>query len=51
MTLRAELLSEDGSVHVTAQEAGAPTDAVLPIAVARDLLLGAPDEIRRLFAG
>ena len=51
MTLRAELLSEDGSVHVTAQEAGAPTDSVLPIAVARDLLLGAPDEIRRLFAG
>ena len=51
MTLRAELLSEDGSVHVTAQEAGAPTDPVLPIAVARDLLKGAPPEIRRLFGG
>ncbi|AQR74699.1 hydroxymethylbilane synthase [Sphingomonas sp. LM7] len=51
MTLRAELLSEDGSVHVYAQEAGAPTDQVLPIAVARDLLIGAPEEIRRLFGG
>jgi hydroxymethylbilane synthase len=51
MTLSAELLSEDGSVHVSAQEAGAPTDPVLPIAVARDLLVGAPDEIRRLFGG
>lgn len=51
MTLRAELLSEDGGVHVYAQEAGAPTDPVLPIAVARDLLVGAPPEIRRLFGG
>jgi hydroxymethylbilane synthase len=51
MTLRAELLSEDGSVHVTAQEAGAPTDRALPIAVARDLLVGAPEAIRRLFGG
>jgi hydroxymethylbilane synthase len=51
MTLRAELLSEDGSVHVHAQEAGAPTDPVLPIAVARDLLVGAPEAIRRLFGG
>ncbi len=51
MTLRAELLSEDGSVHVYAQEAGAPTDPVLPIAVARDLLVGAPEAIRRLFGG
>jgi hydroxymethylbilane synthase len=51
MTLRAELLTEDGSVHVTAQEAGAPTDPVLSIAVARDLLIGAPEAIRRLFGG
>ncbi|ATY33178.1 hydroxymethylbilane synthase [Sphingomonas psychrotolerans] len=51
MTLRAELLSEDGSFHVHAQEAGAPTDPVLPIAVARDLLVGAPEAIRRLFGG
>jgi len=51
MTLRAELLSEDGSVHVYAQEAGAPSDPALPIAVARDLLINAPDEIRRLFGG
>ncbi len=51
MTLRAELYSEDGSAHVAAQEAGAPTDPVLPIAVARDLLVGAPEAIRRLFGG
>ncbi|TGX53347.1 hydroxymethylbilane synthase [Sphingomonas gei] len=51
MTLRAELLTEDGSVHVAAQEAGAPTDPALPIAVARDLLVGAPEAIRRLFGG
>ncbi|UZK65173.1 hydroxymethylbilane synthase [Sphingomonas sp. M1-B02] len=51
MTLRAELLSEDGASHVYAQEAGAPTDPVLSIAVARDLLLRAPPEIRRLFGG
>jgi hydroxymethylbilane synthase len=51
MTLRAELLSENGNVHVYAQEAGAPTDPVLPIVVARDLLIGAPEEIRRLFGG
>ncbi|TGX38826.1 hydroxymethylbilane synthase [Sphingomonas naasensis] len=51
MTLRAELLSEDGSVHVAAQEAGAPTDPTLPIAVARDLLFRAPEAIRALFGG
>lgn len=51
MTLRAELLSEDGRVHVYAQEAGAPSDPALPIAVARDLLVSAPEEIRRLFGG
>jgi hydroxymethylbilane synthase len=50
LTLRAELLSEDGQAHVYAQEPGAPLDPVLPIAVARDLLLRAPAEIRRLFA-
>ena len=51
LTLRAELLSGDGSVHVYAQEAGAPLDPVLPVAVARDLLIGAPPEIRVLFGG
>jgi hydroxymethylbilane synthase len=51
LTLRAELLSEDGGAHVYAQEAGAPLDPALPVAVARDLLIGAPPEIRRLFAG
>jgi hydroxymethylbilane synthase len=51
LTLRAELLSEDGQAHVYAQEPGAPLDPVLPVAVARDLLLRAPSEIRRLFGG
>jgi hydroxymethylbilane synthase len=51
LTLRAELLSEDGAHHVHAQEAGAPGDPALPAAVARDLLDRAPPEVRRLFAG
>ncbi|MEI9852968.1 MAG: hydroxymethylbilane synthase [Sphingomonas sp.] len=50
LTLRAELLSEDGGGHVHAQEAGAPGDPALPEAVARDLLGRAPPEVRRLFA-
>lgn len=50
LTLRAELLSKDGAHSVHAQEAGAPGDAELPRAVARDLLDRAPPEIRRLFA-
>jgi hydroxymethylbilane synthase len=51
LTLRAELLSEDGAHHVHAQEAGAPGDSALPVAVAQDLLGRAPPEIRRLFGG
>lgn len=51
LTLRAELLSEDGAYHVHAQEAGAPGDMALPAAIARDLLDRAPPEVRRLFAG
>ena len=41
--MRAELLAEDGSAHVT----GSGDD---PVALARDLLDRAPDSIRRLFA-
>ncbi|MDF7777514.1 hydroxymethylbilane synthase [Sphingomonas sp. AOB5] len=51
LTLRAELLSEDGAFHVHAQEASAPGDPALPVAIARDLLDRAPPEIRRLFEG
>jgi len=50
MTLRAELLSEDGAEHIFAQDAGAPSDQELPVAVARGLLSGASAEIRRLFS-
>lgn len=51
MTLRAELLSIDGASRVHAQGAGAPLDPGMPMAVARDLLSGAPAEIRQLFGG
>ncbi|MCW3846763.1 hydroxymethylbilane synthase [Sphingomonas sp. LB-2] len=51
LTLRAELLSEDGAQSVHAQEAGAPGDVELPRAVARDLLERAPPEVRQLFDG
>ncbi len=51
LTLRAELLSEDGQAHVHGQEAGAPRDPKLPEIVARDLLARAPEAVRRLFAG
>ena len=51
LTLEAELLSEDGAFHVHAQIEGAPLDAGLPLAVARDLLERAPPEVRRLFGG
>jgi len=49
LTLRAELLAEDGSASVHAQEAGAPGDPALPEAVARDLLARAPAAVRELF--
>lgn len=51
LTLRAELLSEDGAHSVHAQEAGAPGDMALPQTVGRDLLNRAPPEVRRLFDG
>ena len=50
LTLRAELLSEDGSAHVHAQEAGAPDDPELPRTIAADLLARAPESVRQLFA-
>ncbi|UYY57293.1 hydroxymethylbilane synthase [Sphingomonas sp. S2-65] len=49
LTLRAELLSEDGAHHLYSQIEGAPLDPELPRAVAHDLLERAPPEIRRLF--
>ncbi|WP_295530428.1 hydroxymethylbilane synthase [Novosphingobium sp. Chol11] len=42
-TIRAELFAEDGSAHVAANGSD-------PAVLARDLLSGAPDSIRRLFA-
>jgi hydroxymethylbilane synthase len=51
LTLRAELLSEDGAHHLYSQIEGAPLDPQLPRAVAEDLLGRAPPEIRRLFEG
>ena len=50
LTIDAELLSEDGSERVEAQEAGAPGDARVAQALAGKLLANAPDAIRRLFA-
>jgi len=49
LTLRAELLAEDGSASVHAQEAGAPGDPALPETVAHDLLARAPETVRELF--
>jgi hydroxymethylbilane synthase len=51
LTIEAELLSEDGSEHVHGQIEGAPLDADLPAALARDLLMRAPESVRRLFEG
>ncbi|WP_448662710.1 hydroxymethylbilane synthase [Sphingomonas sp. CJ20] len=51
LTLRAELLSEDGSEHVFGQIEGAPLDHAVPAALAADLLARAPEGVRRLFAG
>jgi hydroxymethylbilane synthase len=51
LTLRAELLAEDGSAHVHSQIEGAPLDPDIPRAVAADLLARAPEAVRRLFGG
>jgi hydroxymethylbilane synthase len=49
LTIDAELLAEDGSAHVLAQEAGAPGDPRVAIVLADKLLAAAPDAVRRLF--
>lgn len=51
LTLTAELFSEDGAEHVHGAIEGAPLDAALPAALARDLLERAPPAVRRLFEG
>lgn len=51
LTMRAELLSEDGSAQVTGQIEGAPLDLAVPAALAADLLARAPESVRRLFEG
>jgi hydroxymethylbilane synthase len=50
LTLRGELLSEDGQHHVHAQESGPPGDARVPATLAALLLERAPEPVRRLFA-
>lgn len=50
VTLRAELLSEDGSEHVTGTASGPVDDAGLAGRLARDLLDRAPAAVRVLFA-
>lgn len=51
LTIEAELYAEDGSAHVHGMIQGAPGDAILPAALARDLLDRAPAAVRALFAG
>lgn len=51
LTLRAELLDEEGSAWVHGQEAGAPEDPEVPRALARDLLARAPERVRARFGG
>jgi len=50
-TIRAELLSEDGSAHVTGDGYGNIADPGIAGALAEDLLARAPPSVRRLFAG
>jgi hydroxymethylbilane synthase len=50
VTLRAELLSEDGREHVAGEISGSFTDAGLAGRLARDLLDRAPAAVRVLFA-
>ena len=51
LTIEAELFAEDGSANVHGMIEGAPEDAMLPAALARDLLDRAPEAVRALFAG
>jgi len=50
VTIRAELLAEDGSDHVVGTRSGAIGDFGLAEALAADLLNRAPPAVRRLFA-
>ena len=50
LILTAELLDEDGTVHVTGNATG-PSAEALGAGLATDLLARAPDAVRRLFAG
>ncbi len=50
VTLRAELLAEDGSDHVDGERSGAPGDFGVAEALAADLLTRAAPAMRRLFA-
>jgi len=50
VTIRAELLAEDGSDHVAGTRSGAIGDFGLAEALAADLLNRAPPAVRRLFA-
>jgi hydroxymethylbilane synthase len=50
VTIRAELLAEDGSAHVTGSINGHIADPDIARALADDLLARAPPSVRRLFA-
>lgn len=50
LTLRAQLLAQDGSAQVTGEASGAIDDIDMPGALARSLLARAPDSVARLFA-
>lgn len=50
VTIRGELLAEDGSDHVTGERSGAVGDFGVAEALAADLLARAAPDIRRLFA-
>ena len=51
LTIRAELLAEDGSDHVTGDIASDGDDDAAAEALVRDLLMRAPPAVARLFAG
>ena len=50
LTLRAQLLAEDGSAEVRGEAASDAADHDLPARLAADLLARAPEAVRRLFA-
>jgi hydroxymethylbilane synthase len=50
VTIRAELLAEDGSAHIAGEISGSAGDTTIAAELARDLLDRAPAAVRRLFA-